>query len=62
MSDGAFQWGLTAATVLVVVWIAIGIALLRLPVLVAVVSGIVVEFGAGIPLVRYWGKNYMGRR
>lgn len=62
MGDKAFEWSLTAITILVLVWIGTGIGLLFLPILFVTFCAIVVEVLAGIVLIYFWGKDYMGRR
>ncbi|MBI4288613.1 MAG: hypothetical protein HY671_09330 [Chloroflexi bacterium] len=62
MNDRTFEIALTTVTIIVLVWIVAGIALLLLHPVAVLLTGIAVEAVAGIVLLRLWGRDYMGRR
>jgi len=62
MSDLKLQWSLVAATILVIILVIAAIALGWLWPPWAVLAGIVIEAAVAIPLLYFWGKDYMSRR
>jgi len=61
MSDKMFERSLTGLTVLVVLWIILGIVFGVMGWLPVVLIGLIVEIVGGGFLLRYWGKSYMER-
>ena len=61
MSDTVFERSLTGLTVLVVLWIILGIVLGIMDWLWIVLIGLVVEIVGGGFLLHYWGKSYMAK-
>ena len=61
MKDKLFERSLTGLTVLVVLWIILGIVFGIMGWLPVVLIGIVVEIVGGGFLLRRWGKKYMER-
>ena len=61
MSDKTFEWSLTGLTILVIVWIVLGIVSHILPTAAVVIIGIIIEIGLGGYMLHRWGKNYMER-
>lgn len=61
MSDRVFERSLTGLTVLVLLWIILGIIFRVIGWGWVVLIGLVVEIVGGGLLLRYWGKSYMAR-
>lgn len=61
MSDTVFERSLTGLTVLVVLWIILGIVLGIMDWLWIVLIGLVVGIVGGGFLLHYWGKSYMAK-
>lgn len=61
MSDRLFERSLSGLTLLVLIWIILGIVFRVLPWGWVLVIGFVVEIGGGGTLLYYWGKSYMAR-
>lgn len=59
MGDKLFELSLTGLTVLVVLWIVLGIMFKVMGWLPVVLIGIVVEIVGGGFLLHRWGKSYM---
>ncbi len=61
MSDRAFQWGATAVTLAVLVWIVAGIVMHLLGILWVIAIGLLVWLAGSGALLYYWGRDYMSR-
>jgi hypothetical protein len=61
LSDKTLQWSLTTATVIAVLIVVILVVLGVWP-LWAVLAGLFIELAAGVPLVWFWGRDYLSRR
>lgn len=61
MSDSTLQWSLTAATIIIVLLVIAAITLGWLWPLWAILVGIVIEVAIAVPLLYFWGKDYMSR-
>lgn len=62
MSDTTFERSLIALSVLVLIWIVLGIVFLWWwSVAGVVIIGLIVEIVGGGALLYFWGKNYMAR-
>jgi hypothetical protein len=61
MNDRVFERGLTALTVLVMLFIVAGLVFNWLGAFWTVFIGLAVEITGGGALVYFWGKDYMGR-
>lgn len=61
MSDSAFQWSLTAATAVIFLLVIIAIIFNWLWPPWAIIAGVIVETAVAVPLLYFWGKDYMGR-
>ena len=61
MSDKVFEASLSGLTILVLLWIILGIIFRVIAVGWVVVIGLVIAIVGGGLLLRYWGKSYMSR-
>ncbi len=61
MRDSTLQWGLTAATIIIVLLVIIAIVAGWLWPPWAILVGIVIEAAVAVPLIYFWGKDYMSR-
>ena len=61
MSDKTFELSIMILTAVVILWIIAGI-FLHLSLALVILAALVVEIGAGIALLRLWGKSYMARQ
>lgn len=61
MSDKIFERSLTRLTVLVLLWITLGIVFQVIGWVWAVLIGLLVGIVSGGLLPRFWGKSYMER-
>jgi hypothetical protein len=61
MSDRMFERSLSGLTLLVLLWIVLGIVFQVIAWGWVLLIGLVVEIGGGGALLYYWGKSYMAR-
>jgi len=61
MSDKIFERSLIGLTILVLLWIILGIIFGVIGWGWVVLIGFVIEIAGGGLLLRYWGKSYMAR-
>jgi 5-bromo-4-chloroindolyl phosphate hydrolysis protein len=61
MSDKVFQWSLSAASTISILWMLLAGILGILGLTWVIIIGLVVWIGIGGTLLYFWGKNYMSR-
>ena len=59
MNDKVFEGSLITLSILVVLWIVLGIVFRLMGIAPVIIIGLVVEIGGGIALLHFWGKRYM---
>jgi 5-bromo-4-chloroindolyl phosphate hydrolysis protein len=61
MSDKTFERGLTALSIIALLWIVLGSIFGILSITWVIIIGLVVWIAGGGTLLHFWGKKYMSR-
>lgn len=61
MSDSRFQWSMILITVIMILWIIVGIVSGVFNVAFVFFSGLIIWMILSGLLIHYWGKSYMSR-